>query len=199
MSRLSTVARSSFSPARNVFSTVAPVFTFLSRVLTNADPLPGLTCKNSITVHSWPFSKMVTPLRRSFDEIMTWPNTHRKAKGPVGTVAPAKVRTTPAFWPGGAPLLATNVARPGRFQMRIAILIRLLICSGIFGLMSLPASAPAAPAPPAGAGAGPPSGPAAYADFVKGAQVLPGLIPIVKKDGKLYLALSKDQIGADFI
>src|SRR5580700_3872245 len=69
MSRLSTVARSNFSPARNVRSTVAPVLTFLRRVRTKAEPLPGFTCRNSITVQSWPSMRMVTPLRKSFEEI----------------------------------------------------------------------------------------------------------------------------------
>ena len=36
-------------------------------------PLPGLTCRNSMTVQSWPSTTMVTPLRRSFDEIMGSP------------------------------------------------------------------------------------------------------------------------------
>src|SRR5665213_267257 len=71
MSRLSTVARSSFSPARKVRSTVEPVLTFLGRVRTKAEPLPGLTCKNSITVQSWLSTMMVTPLRKSFEEIMS--------------------------------------------------------------------------------------------------------------------------------
>ena len=35
------------SPARNVFSFVAPVSMFLSLERTNAAPLPGLTCRNS--------------------------------------------------------------------------------------------------------------------------------------------------------
>jgi hypothetical protein len=71
---LSTVARSSFSPARNVRSTVAPVFTFLRRVRTNAEPFPGLTWRNSITVHKWPSITMVTPFRKSFEEIMSGPS-----------------------------------------------------------------------------------------------------------------------------
>src|ERR1700716_2815264 len=70
MSRLSTVARSSFSPARNVRSTVEPVFTFLRRVRTNAAPLPGLTCKNSMTVQRCPSMMMVTPLRKSLELII---------------------------------------------------------------------------------------------------------------------------------
>ncbi len=71
MSRLSTVARSSFSPARNVRSTVAPDLTFFKRVRTNAEPFPGLTCRNSMTVQSWPSMTIVTPFRKSFEEIMT--------------------------------------------------------------------------------------------------------------------------------
>lgn len=41
--------------------------------------------------------------------------------------------------------------------------------------------------------------PKAYADFVTGATIAPGLIPIITKDGSVYLSLSKDQIGKDFI
>ncbi|MGH7727641.1 MAG: zinc-dependent metalloprotease [Vulcanimicrobiaceae bacterium] len=54
------------------------------------------------------------------------------------------------------------------------------------------AAPPAATAAPAGA-------PAAYDDFIKGATVEPGLIPIVLKGGEVYLALAKDQLDADFI
>ncbi len=43
------------------------------------------------------------------------------------------------------------------------------------------------------------STPKPYAAFVTGAAVQPGLIPIVTKDGDIYLSLSKDQIGKDFI
>ena len=44
MSRLSTVAVSTLTPALNVLSTTLPVITFFSVVRTNAGPLPGLTC-----------------------------------------------------------------------------------------------------------------------------------------------------------
>ena len=43
------------------------------------------------------------------------------------------------------------------------------------------------------------SAPKPYADFVKGAAVESGLIPIIKKDGKTYLSLSTSQLGKDFI
>src|SRR5579883_235106 len=76
---------------------------------------------------------------------------------------------------------------------------RILIACAVAAFTSAPALAAPPPGGPGGSGGGPPSGPAPYADFVKSATVLPGLIPIVKKDGKVYLALSKDQIGADFI
>ena len=42
MSRLSTFAVSTFTPALNVLSTTLPDSTFLSLVRTNAPPLPGL-------------------------------------------------------------------------------------------------------------------------------------------------------------
>jgi hypothetical protein len=44
-----------------------------------------------------------------------------------------------------------------------------------------------------------PHPPTAYDTFVTGATVQSGLIPIVTKTGNVYLALSKSQLGADFI
>ena len=51
----------------------------------------------------------------------------------------------------------------------------------------------AAPPPPAS------GAPAAYDAFAKGAEVSPGLIPVVHKDGKIYLAIATSQLGKDFI
>ena len=69
MSRLSTVAVSTFTPALNVLSTTLPESTFLSLVRTKAGPLPGLTCWNSTTDQSWPPSSLSTrPFLRSFVE-----------------------------------------------------------------------------------------------------------------------------------
>jgi Met-zincin/Domain of unknown function (DUF5117) len=48
------------------------------------------------------------------------------------------------------------------------------------------------PKPPAGV-------PKPYADFVKGAKIAPGLIPIVQKAGQVYLSLNPTQFGKDFI
>lgn len=45
----------------------------------------------------------------------------------------------------------------------------------------------------------PPASPAPYAVFAKNATVQPGLIPIVRKNGKVYLALAKSQLDTDFI
>jgi hypothetical protein len=67
----SRVAWGTVSPARNVFSTTFPDCTFLSLVRTKADPLPGLTCRNSTTRHTDPSSSMLTPVRKSLLEIMT--------------------------------------------------------------------------------------------------------------------------------
>jgi hypothetical protein len=67
---------------------------------------------------------------------------------------------------------------------------------------SPPATKPAAAtSPPAKKPAGKPpaAAPKPYADFVKGAKIAPGLIPIVQKAGKVYLALSPSQFGKDFI
>src|SRR3954471_2111279 len=65
MSRLSTVAVSTFVPALNVRSTTLPDSTFLSLVRTKAPPLPGLTCWNSTTFHSTPSRSSVMPFLRS--------------------------------------------------------------------------------------------------------------------------------------
>lgn len=48
-----------------------------------------------------------------------------------------------------------------------------------------------------GAGA-PQAAPAAYATFVKDAQVQDGLFPLIRKDGKIYLTVAKEQFDGDF-
>ena len=53
-------------------------------------------------------------------------------------------------------------------------------------------------AAPAGAQR-PPASPAPYDAFVKDAQVQSGLIPIVRKNGKVYLAIAASQLDSDFI
>jgi hypothetical protein len=77
-----------------------------------------------------------------------------------------------------------------------------VILGGFFVLaLAAPAAAQTAP-PPGGAGAAPPaaaSGPAPYDVFVRGAVVQDGLIPIIHKAGRVYLALKRSQLGADFI
>src|SRR5450755_30094 len=64
--RLSTVATSILRPALKVLSTTLPVSTCFNFVRTNAGPLPGLTCWNSTTFHSWLSSDSVMPFFRSF-------------------------------------------------------------------------------------------------------------------------------------
>src|SRR5680860_200500 len=66
MSRLSTLAVSTFVPALKVLSTTLPDITALSFVRTNAGPLPGFTCWNSTTDHSWPSRLSTMPFLRSF-------------------------------------------------------------------------------------------------------------------------------------
>lgn len=44
-----------------------------------------------------------------------------------------------------------------------------------------------------------PHPPSAYDTFVSGATVEPGLIPVVVKNGNVYLVLSKSQLGQDFV
>src|SRR3954468_22331521 len=65
MSRVSTLAGSSFSPDRMLRSTTAPVRRFLNLVRVNAAPLPGFTNWNSITVNGFPSIKPLMPLRIS--------------------------------------------------------------------------------------------------------------------------------------
>src|SRR5215471_20438898 len=66
ISRLSTLAVSTLTPALNVRSTTLPDRTFFSFVRTKAPPLPGLTCWKSTTVHSCPSRFSVMPFLRSF-------------------------------------------------------------------------------------------------------------------------------------
>src|SRR6516225_2254220 len=66
ISRLSTLATSTLTPALKVRSTTLPDRTFLSLVRTKAPPLPGLTCWNSTTFQSWPSRFSVMPFLRSF-------------------------------------------------------------------------------------------------------------------------------------
>src|SRR5580692_1747196 len=66
ISRLSTLAVSTRTPALKVRSTTLPDITFFSLVRTKAPPLPGLTCWKSTTFHSWPSMLRVMPLFRSF-------------------------------------------------------------------------------------------------------------------------------------
>src|SRR5215470_10250337 len=66
ISRLSTLATSTRTPALNVRSTTLPDNTFFSFVRTKAPPLPGLTCWNSTTLQSAPSMLSVMPFLRSF-------------------------------------------------------------------------------------------------------------------------------------
>src|SRR5712691_590139 len=66
ISRLSTLATSTRTPALKVRSTTFPLSTFFSLVRTNAPPLPGLTCWKSTTLQSWPSMLRVMPFLRSF-------------------------------------------------------------------------------------------------------------------------------------
>src|SRR5215470_9986087 len=66
ISRLSTLATSTLTPALKVLSTTLPDMTFFSLVRTNAGPLPGLTCWNSTTFQSCPSRFSVMPFFKSF-------------------------------------------------------------------------------------------------------------------------------------
>src|SRR5690625_316929 len=65
MSRRSTFAVSTFTPALNVLVTTLPEVTPLIFVRTNAGPLPGLTCWNSTTDQSCPSMLSTMPFFRS--------------------------------------------------------------------------------------------------------------------------------------
>src|SRR6186997_490651 len=66
MSFVSVRTRANFSPARNVFSTTAPLASAFSFVRTNAPPLPGLTCWNSTMRQTSPSSSMCIPFLNWF-------------------------------------------------------------------------------------------------------------------------------------
>src|SRR4028119_461908 len=61
---------SSFSPALKVFSTTAPESMLRSRVLTNAPPLPGLTCWKNRMVKRLPSTRMALPFLNWLVDIM---------------------------------------------------------------------------------------------------------------------------------
>lgn len=73
--------------------------------------------------------------------------------------------------------------------------LQAVLAAVLFCLAAGPALAQSA----AGTAQRPPSSPAPYDAFVKDATVLPGLIPIVRKNGKVYLAIGTSQLGTDFI
>ncbi|HEY5341038.1 MAG TPA: zinc-dependent metalloprotease, partial [Candidatus Aquilonibacter sp.] len=81
-----------------------------------------------------------------------------------------------------------------------------LIAAGVFALFphAAPAqtggnAAAAAAAAAAAVHAAAGHGPAKYDEFTKGAAVHPGLLPIIEKDGNVYLEIAKSQLGSDFI
>lgn len=71
----------------------------------------------------------------------------------------------------------------------------------MLALAAVAVSAPAWAAPKAAAPAHAklPAIPQAYASFMKGAKITPGLIAIIQKAGKVYLSLNPAQFGKDFI
>ena len=63
-------ASCNFSVGLKVLSTTPPDITFLSLVLTHAAPLPGLTCKKSVTVNTCPSNSKVVPFLKSPADII---------------------------------------------------------------------------------------------------------------------------------
>lgn len=80
------------------------------------------------------------------------------------------------------------------------MLQRVLFCLSALVLLPAAALAQAQPGSPAAAAAGAPrGGPQPYEAFVRDATVAPGLLPVVRKEGKVYLVVSRDQLQQDFI
>jgi hypothetical protein len=73
---------------------------------------------------------------------------------------------------------------------------RYFVCASLLAFVFLGRGSASAASAPTASGAAAPS---AYQTFLSGGIVENGLIPIVTKDGKTYLALSSSQIGQDFI
>ena len=71
--------------------------------------------------------------------------------------------------------------------------------AGFFVLVLAATGARAAAADDPAAAAAAAHGPAKYDAFVKGAAVSSGLLGVIRKDGKVYLAISNAQLGKDFI
>src|SRR5215218_3319289 len=76
--RDSVLTFSSFSPARKAFSTTAPLSIFLSRVLTNAPPLPGLTCWKYRIVKRLPSTLIAVPFLNWLVDIMLGSSPSRR-------------------------------------------------------------------------------------------------------------------------
>src|SRR5215212_3412422 len=68
--RDSVLTFSGFSPARNVFSTTAPLSMLRRRVLTKAPPLPGFTCWKYRIVNRFPSTRMAEPFLNWLVDIM---------------------------------------------------------------------------------------------------------------------------------
>ena len=77
--------------------------------------------------------------------------------------------------------------------------MRLTLIASVLAGLAVAAPSGAAPKSAVHEGAKPPAKPKPYAQFVKGAKVTSGLIPIIQKAGKLYLSLNPAQFGKDFI
>src|SRR5213594_1057131 len=91
MSRRSTMASPTSTPALNVRSTTLPVFRFRSLVRTNAPPFPGFTCWNSITWYRVPSRSSVIPRFRSLVLTLTMASQdHQLLRGGGKDPAPAR-------------------------------------------------------------------------------------------------------------
>src|SRR2546423_322023 len=77
MRRTSVRTGRNFSPARKVRSITAPSLARRSLVRTNAPPLPGFTCWNSMILNTVPSTSMCDPLRNWLVEIMRWASVER--------------------------------------------------------------------------------------------------------------------------
>ncbi|MDP9111526.1 MAG: zinc-dependent metalloprotease, partial [Candidatus Eremiobacteraeota bacterium] len=109
----------------------------------------------------------------------------------------------PETWPRGAGRHVAECAAVqlnGGFELMkrsvIGLLLSLFLAAGAAPAL---AQTPPASVPPLAAGGVAAGAIPSYQSFVHDATVQAGLIPIVHKAGKVYFALAKSQLGADFI
>src|SRR5688500_14771961 len=109
--------RENLSPARNVFSTTAPEFRFLSFVRTNAPPLPGLTCWNSTIRHTEPSISMCIPFRNWF--VLTVSATRRPSLDDRPELLRERCQHLGAVFGDDDEILDADAAESGKIDPRL--------------------------------------------------------------------------------